>query len=147
MHHRGMITKYDNLIEVVKKVGEVAYRLNLPERLKIHPTFHVSFLKRFHKDAEDPTRAVPQRAPPVKCKKFEDIIEKILDHRTLCQSKNNRQTEFLVQWTGKQECDAIWEKGPSLWQFQDQIKAYLDSVSSRATSSSGGGSLLAPRLD
>ena len=37
--HRGFIPMYDGKFEVVKQVGEVAYRLNLPERLKIHPTF------------------------------------------------------------------------------------------------------------
>ncbi|OIT08431.1 hypothetical protein A4A49_04656 [Nicotiana attenuata] len=146
MCHRWMITKYDDPFEVVKKVGEVTYRPNLPERLKIHPTFHVSYLKWLHEDVEDPTRAVPKCTPPVERKQFEKSIEKILDQHTLGQSKNNNRTEFLVQWTGKQEYDATWEKGLSLWQFQDQRKVYLDSASSRAMSSSGGGSLLVPRL-
>ena len=128
-------------------MGEVAYRLNLPERLKIHPTFHVSYLKPFHKDAEDPTRSETRRAPPVVRTQYEEEIEKILDHRTLGQSKKNRRTEFLIQWKGKQICDATWEKGTSLWQFEDQIQAYLDSASSRTMSSSGGGSLLDPQLD
>ena len=43
--HRGLIHKYYGQFEVVKRVVEVSHRLKLPERLKIHPTFHVSFLK------------------------------------------------------------------------------------------------------
>ena len=35
--HRGLIPKYDGPFEVVKRVSEVAYRLKLPEKLKIHP--------------------------------------------------------------------------------------------------------------
>jgi hypothetical protein len=52
--HKGMIPKYDGPFEVVKRVGKMAYRLKLPKRLKLHPTFHVSLLKPHHEDVEEP---------------------------------------------------------------------------------------------
>ena len=61
---RGLIPKFEGPFEVIKKVGEVTYMLKLPERLKLHPTFHVSFLKPYVEDAE-PGRVQVKRAPPL----------------------------------------------------------------------------------
>ena len=46
---RGLIPKYDGPFEVIKRVGQVGYML---KRLKLHPTFHVSFLKPYHEDLD-----------------------------------------------------------------------------------------------
>ena len=59
---RGLISKFEGPFEVIKKVGEVAYMLKLSERLKLHPIFHVSFLKPYFEDVE-PGRAQVKRAP------------------------------------------------------------------------------------
>ena len=47
---RGLTSKYDGSLEIVKRIGNVAYNLKLPERLKLHSTFYVSFLKPYHRD-------------------------------------------------------------------------------------------------
>ena len=73
-----MIPKYDGPFEVVKRVGYVAYRLKLLERLKIHPNFHVSFLKPYFADANVPDRNRSKRAPPSLPTQYDAEIEKIL---------------------------------------------------------------------
>ncbi|KAK4420212.1 hypothetical protein Salat_2434200 [Sesamum alatum] len=54
--NRGLVPKYDGPFEVLSKVGSLAYRLKLSDRLKLHPTFHVSYLKKFHPDLLDAPR-------------------------------------------------------------------------------------------
>ena len=69
--HRGLIPKYDGPFEIVKRVGAIAYKLKLLERLQIHPTIHVSFLKPYHGDEQDPARNEARRAPPTVMVQFD----------------------------------------------------------------------------
>lgn len=68
----GLISKYNRPFEVVEKVGEVTYRLNLPKRLKIYPIFHLRYLRSFHEDIEDPTMSETRGAPPIMQSQFEE---------------------------------------------------------------------------
>jgi hypothetical protein len=45
-----LIPKYDGPFEVREKVGVVAYRLILPEWMKLHPTFHVNYLRPYYEE-------------------------------------------------------------------------------------------------
>ena len=55
-------SKIGSPLEVLNKVGSLAYRLKLHDRFKIHPTFYVSFLKKFHEVLVDMARQQTQRA-------------------------------------------------------------------------------------
>ncbi|KAL0368101.1 UNVERIFIED_CONTAM: Transposon Ty3-G Gag-Pol polyprotein [Sesamum calycinum] len=141
--HRGLIPKYDGPFEVMSKVGSLAYRLKLLDSLKIHPTFHVSFLKKFHQDLLDTARQQTQHAPPVIRKEFEKMVLKILDHRTMGQSKKNRWTDYLVHWLGESEADATWERDVTLWQFEEKLDEYwAASASWHGTVSASGDTVM-----
>ncbi|KAJ7978485.1 Ty3/gypsy retrotransposon protein [Quillaja saponaria] len=51
-----LIHKYEGPLPIVSKVGKVAYKIDLPPWMKIHPVIHVSNLKPYHPDPEDPAR-------------------------------------------------------------------------------------------
>jgi hypothetical protein len=72
------VPRYDGPFEIMKKMGVAAYRLKLPERLKLRSTLHVSYLRHFHEDQEDPKQSKLQRAPPIIHKQFDNGIVKII---------------------------------------------------------------------
>ena len=55
--------RYEGPFPILGKVGKVSYKVELPPRLKIHPVFHVSYLKPYHEDKDDPSRGLSKRAP------------------------------------------------------------------------------------
>lgn len=61
----GLVPKYDGPFEVIKRVGNVAYGLKFPDMLKVHPTFHVNYLKPYFQDTVDSSRQQRKCAPPV----------------------------------------------------------------------------------
>ncbi|CAA0833488.1 Unknown protein [Striga hermonthica] len=71
---QGSMT-YEGPFPVIKKIGNVVYRVELPPTLKIHPVFHVSMLKPYKGDVEDPSRGLSQRAPPLTTKSFDKEVD------------------------------------------------------------------------
>ena len=71
---RGLIPKYDGPFEVVKRIGNVAYKLKLHERLKLYPTFHISFLKPYHNDLSSDRVQAKQNPPMVRVEFGKEIV-------------------------------------------------------------------------
>ena len=79
---------------VTKVVSPVAYKLDLPQGWKIHPTFHVSNLRRYQW-SEQFVREV-QPPPP-------DLVEGVLEYEAkgiLRHKGKGAQRRYLVLWKG-----------------------------------------------
>ena len=126
----------------MKLIGNVTYKLKLPERLKLHPTFHVSFLKPYRHDPS-PDRVQAKRNPPMIRVEFDKEITSILQDRKMSNWKN-KWTEYLIHWKGTPVNEASWEKGATLWQFEDRINEYARLKSTRTTTTSSGGGFVSP---
>ena len=75
----------------------MAYHLTLPSHLEMHPVFHVSLLKPYHKDKEDPSRGESKRAPTAITIDIEWEIEEILAHRVIQRrGAHPAYVEYLV---------------------------------------------------
>ena len=101
----------------MKSIGNVDYKLKLPERLKLHLTFLVSFLKPYHHDPS-PERVQAKRNLPMVRVKFGKEIVSILQDRKMGNWKN-KWTKYLIHWKGMPVSEASWEKSATLWQFED----------------------------
>ena len=64
---------------IEKKVGTVAYKLTLPEGMRIHPVFHVSLLKPYKSDGMD----TPLDFSHTAISESDFMLERILDHKTI----------------------------------------------------------------
>jgi hypothetical protein len=76
-----------------KKLFDI-YKLELPESLRVHPTFHVSLLKPVSHDASRPNREYNLRPPPnLVHNEPEFEVEVVLKSRQL----RGREREYLVK--------------------------------------------------
>ena len=89
---RSLTRRYDGPFHIKKRIGEVAYELELPDHMHSrHPVFHISQLKRGKLDVDDPARAAPPRGPAMIIDKPNLVVEKILDLRTTGVAGNARR--------------------------------------------------------
>nr|GEX11792.1 putative reverse transcriptase domain-containing protein [Tanacetum cinerariifolium] len=99
--------------EIIKKVGPVAYRLDLHEELNgVHDTFHLSNLK---KCLADPTLQVPLDEIRIYAKL--NFVEELVDilEREFKKLKRSRIAIVKVRWNLK--------RGPEFtWEHEDEMK-------------------------
>ncbi|GJW05493.1 putative reverse transcriptase domain-containing protein [Tanacetum coccineum] len=112
---RGKLNpRYIGPFKILKRVGLVAYKLELPEELSnVHKTFHVSNLE---KCLSDESLIIPIKELRLddKLNFVEEPIE-IMD-REVKQLKQSRIPIIKVRWNSKREPEFTWER-------EDQIRA------------------------
>ena len=88
--------------QILQRVGQVSYKLDLPEGSQIHPVFHVSNLK-----AKLGTNVIPRPALPAVSAEHILVPQPmaVLDTRTH-QLRSRLITEVLVQWQDESNYDA-----------------------------------------
>lgn len=97
--------KFFGPYSVLERVGNAAYRLDLPTDSKIHHVFHVSQLKPFTADYSPVFSDLPTI---VELDTDSVMPEQILERR-LVKKGNSAATQVLVKWTGLPQEMATWE--------------------------------------
>uniref|UniRef100_A0A670K6E2 Gypsy retrotransposon integrase-like protein 1 n=1 Tax=Podarcis muralis TaxID=64176 RepID=A0A670K6E2_PODMU len=85
--------------EVTQQVNPVAFRLRLPNHMKLHPVFHRSLLSPYKGDREGRVN----RGPAIEEKEHSYHVAEILDSRW-----KGDQVEYLVMWEGEPESENTW---------------------------------------
>jgi hypothetical protein len=131
------LQKYIGPCQVVRRIGKVAYKLELPPWWKTHNVFHVSQLKHFRADPEgaDQIRQVRPQRPFGKVPKR--VAEAILDHRVVRTAKREI-SEYLVKWEGCSEDENTWERVTDLKALKPLVEVFLASRAPRASPSQVG---------
>ncbi|GJW26806.1 putative reverse transcriptase domain-containing protein [Tanacetum coccineum] len=117
--------------KVIERVGEVAYKLELPEELsRVHNTFHVSNLKKCH--ADEPL-AVPLDGLHLDDKLH--FVEEPLEivGREVKRLKRSRIPLVKVRWNSKRGPEFTWER-------EDQFKKKYPHLFTKTTPSSSAAS-------
>jgi Chromo (CHRromatin Organisation MOdifier) domain len=109
--------KYYGPFEIFKKIGAVAYKLNLPAGSAIHPVFHVSQLKKCHGQHSNVSGTLPLIGTGGQIR-IEPI--EILDRR-LTKRNNKAVAEVLVRWSNLDTEESTWEE------FEYLCKQFPDS--------------------
>ena len=111
--------RYEEPFPILGKVDKVSYKVKLPPRLRIHPIFHINYLKPYHEDKNDPSRGLSKKAPTTIVTSYDNEVEHVLVNRVIRRRGVPLAMEYLVKWKGLPESEASWELGDALWQFQE----------------------------
>ena len=103
---------------VVKQINDVAFRLELPPSMKIHPVFHVSLLEPYKASSIPGRSQAPP--PPVEVEGTEEFeVSEILDSRII-----RRKLEYLVHWQGYDISERTWEPAANLRHAPEMIQDF-----------------------
>ncbi|KAL6349736.1 hypothetical protein AAG906_041143 [Vitis piasezkii] len=134
--HKGLVRRYEEPFPILGKVGKVSYKVELPPRLKIHPVFHVSYLKPYHEDKNDPNRGFSKRAPTEVVtfydKKLENIIADRIHYgssrsRLSSSERKARRGRLRLRW-GKVSQDASNEPPHGVWKVLEMPREVHTSL-------------------
>jgi hypothetical protein len=125
-----LLSRYIGPFRVTQVISPVAVKLELPRRMKIHNSFHISKLKHFHsnhtefpgRDQDEMKRPGPVLLEEKTGREYWEV-ERIMGKR-LVGGKRKKKIQFLVLWKGWPRADATWEDEREVRQAAEEIEKY-----------------------
>jgi hypothetical protein len=101
--------KWMGPFRIVQKIGKKAYKLDLPESMRITHVFNVKRLELWRQDERFEGREQVLRPPPEVTADGEQVfeVEAIINHQTRT-TRAGRRTKYLIKWKGYDHCENTW---------------------------------------
>ena len=107
---------------ILKKISPVAYKIKFPPGWRIHSTFHVNNLRRYHKSQKFVWTEQPP--PPILIEDhLEYEVEAILSHKG-----QGRHRRYLVMWKDYPLMEATWKPLSSFTHSREILQDYLRRI-------------------
>jgi transposase InsO family protein len=118
---RKLLPRWVGPFQILERIGQVAYKLDMPKNLKMHNVFHVSLLKPYRSDGR-----VQPPPPPIELENsLEFEVERLLDHRQVKRGRSKSlKKEFLVKWLGYGPEHNTWEPESNLTHCDEILTGY-----------------------
>ena len=126
--HKRLVQQYEGPFKIFNQMGKVAYKLELPPKFKFHPVFHVSMLKPYYKNEDDPRSMESQRAPIDIRSSYDREVESIIADRWIRPRNQPARYEYMVIRKGHPKSEASWELAEALWQFIEHIQRFHEEA-------------------
>ncbi|KAJ9562283.1 hypothetical protein OSB04_007443 [Centaurea solstitialis] len=128
--HPKLLARFYGPYIILEKIGEVAYRLQLPKEARIHSVFHVSQLRRAVGNSLT-SRDIPTQLT-------EDLVFQVEPEALLDVRKGSKHDpgdlDVLVKWKGTSEFESTWENLTALTQqfpndhLEDKVKVLKGGI-------------------
>lgn len=134
--HRNLklAPKYFGPFQILRRIGKMAYRLDLPLESKLHNTFHVSQLKKKLGFATNALQMLPLVDQHVILRS--ELEEMLVCHMT--KKENHTQAQLLV-------CQQEQDTDNAIWEAYSQLRDSFPHLQARC--SEGQGSCYNPQLN
>ena len=111
--------RYCGPFKILKKIGDVAYRIELLEDIRAHPVFHVSKLKRMLHPLENivSPNILVEFIKPLAAPHEPERVLRFTDRRT----RHSVYKEALVKWADSKDEASTWEQITMLRQKYPQF--------------------------
>ena len=111
--------------KIIRKVGKLAYKLDLPSHIKIHPVISIAHLE---PATEDPyNRKHPKPGPILVGGEDQYTVSKVVDHK-----KQAGKLFYRIRWMGYSESEDTWEPGNYIQtKIPELVKLYERRITSK----------------
>ena len=117
---RKLVDRYAGPYMVTHRVGKLAYELQMPKDMAVHPVFHVSLLIP-HQQSSIPGRH-PAEPPAMEVEGEEEYeVEEVLDSR---RHGRGRALQYLVHWKDWGHEHDSWEPAKNLTHAPEAVARY-----------------------